>query len=423
MRDSAAAHTGSQPGAIASGQRLVLLDVLRGFALFGVLLVNLPFAAMPADAAMTPVGGTAAPWSDLVPWALIKGLGETKFVSLFSLLFGIGLVLQLGRAEARGASTGFYVRRLVILAVLGLGHGLLLWHGDILLPYAVAGFVLYLLRKKSPRTLIRLAVPLLVIGIALSAGVTLLDDSSSGDAGLAGQEETSELGRLLGTDESWTEIEARAWTEGPLKLTMTVRALEYIGWLILSCLISFNWHVMALFLVGAAIMKRGWLGTEYRAEHGRLACWALAIGIALEAVAVGLQLSTNFAAGTPAAVASLFHEVGSLVLAAGYLGSVAWLVHGKKLQALHAPFSAVGRTALTSYLGQSVAFNLLFPWYGLGLWGDLTRAQLVGLVFLVYIVQMLLAILWLRRFTMGPCEWLWRWLTYGKRPGLLIRER
>ena len=400
-------------------ERLAALDILRGFALLGVLMVNLPFAGMPMAAALTPADGVNAPLSELTAWALVKGLGWTKFVALFSLLFGIGLVLQLSRAEARGASTDFYRRRLAILAVLGLVHGLFFWVGDILLPYAVAGFVLYLLRKKSPKVLIGLAIPLFVIGIGLSTGVALLD----GEGGTANQTEAT-AGSADSTpptsEETWSEKTHRAWTEGPLGLTLKVRAIEYLGWLAISSIISFNWHVMALFLVGAAIMKRGWLAAEYRRGHGRLACWGLAVGLALESASIGFEIHTQFAKGLPNAVGALVHEVGSLTLAAGYLGMVLWLVHSGKLKWLYTPLSAVGRTALTSYLGQSVAFNVLFPWFGLGLWNALSRVQILSLGAVIFTLQVLMAIFWLRRFTMGPCEWLWRWLTYGRRPPLRV---
>lgn len=398
--------------ALDPSRRLVVLDVLRGFALFGVLIVNIPFASLPGEYALSPTTGASSPLRDLIPWALVKGLGETKFVSLFSLLFGIGLVLQTQRAEARGGSTRFYLRRLFILGVVGLFHGALLWFGDILLPYALAGLVLYGLRNRSSKTLLVIAIPLLIIGSTLSVGLTWLDDGVEGD--------DRGLSAVLGLDEPWSEVEVRANTEGPLRLTLAVRAVTYGAWLVLSSVISFNWHVMALFLIGAALMKRGWLGADHRRGHGRLAVAGLMLGLPLETAAIALQLSTDFAPGASAAAAALLHEVGSLVLAAGYLGAVVWVVHTGRLARTHAPLAALGRTALTGYLGQSVAFNLLFPWYGLGLWGRLDRTEIVVLGCLLYGAQVALAMAWLRKYRMGPCEWVWRWATYGQRPGLRI---
>lgn len=395
---------------MAAKERLVVLDVLRGFALFGVLIVNLPFAALPSEWALAPVEGAASPLRELVPWAIVKAFGETKLVSIFSLLFGIGLVLQIGRAEARGSSTTFYLRRLGILAVIGLLHGLLLWFGDILLPYAIAGFVLYLLRHQSPRRLVALAIPLFLVGILLSAGVTVLDPGASAGGG--------EKLSLLGFKGTWGELEARAWQDGLWQLTFTVRAIEYVAWLFISSLISFNWHVMALFLLGAALMKQGALERRHRRRHGQLAVVGWIVGLVLEGVAISWWLVSDFAPGLAGLAPTLLHEVGSLVLAAGYVGTVAWMVHGGLGKWLYPPLAAVGRTALSCYLGQSVAFNLLFPWYGLGLWGELDRLQLLILGCGLFALQAVLAMLWLHRFTMGPLEWLWRWATYGVRPPL-----
>ncbi|MEO1370631.1 MAG: DUF418 domain-containing protein, partial [Acidobacteriota bacterium] len=182
-------------------------------------------------------------------------------------------------------------------------------------------------------------------------------------------------------------------------------------------------HVLALFCLGAAAMKLGLLGADRRSLHGRLAINGLVAGLVLEASAIGLWLHTDFAPGAAGALATLLHEVGSLVLAAGYLGAVLWLVHRSPKRApgpIQAPLAAVGRTALTSYLGQSVVFNLLFPHWGLGLWSQLGRPTLIALAALIFLAQAAVATLWLRRFSMGPCEWLWRWGTYGARPPLRL---
>ena len=154
---------------VAASERIEFLDVLRGVALFGILLVNLPFLGMPLSEAAGGLsiweGGGANAWAG----ALVRALAENKFMTLFSTLFGIGLALQVDRAAARGVEpSSFYPRRLMVLAVFGALNGTLIFFGDILLPYAIAGAVLYLLRKKSPRTMLWIAVVLLVIGVTLS---------------------------------------------------------------------------------------------------------------------------------------------------------------------------------------------------------------------------------------------------------------
>ncbi|MEM8997000.1 MAG: DUF418 domain-containing protein, partial [Acidobacteriota bacterium] len=222
---------------------------------------------------------------------------------------------------------------------------------------------------------------------------------------------------------TWDALERRAWTEGPAALTLGVRAGQYLIWLGLSSIISFNWHVLALFCLGAAAMKLELLGADRRSLHGRLAALGVTAGLLLEAAAVVLWLRTGFSPGAVDALATVLHEVGSLVLAAGYLGAVLWLVHraaGRPPGPIQTPLAAVGRTALTSYLGQSAVFNLLFPFWGLGLWSRLDRPTLIALSAVIFLAQAAVATLWLRRYAMGPCEWLWRWGTYGARPPLRL---
>ena len=143
--------------------------MLRGVALFGILVVNLPLIGLPFSEAMGGPSVWTESTADAWTAGLVRALFENKFMALFSLLFGMGLALQVDRAEARGvAPRSFYPRRLIALACFGALNATLVFFGDILLPYAVAGTVLYLLRRRSPRAMLWLAAGFLVIGVALS---------------------------------------------------------------------------------------------------------------------------------------------------------------------------------------------------------------------------------------------------------------
>ena len=151
-------------GPTTGSERLQGLDVLRGFALYGVFLTNAFVTAMPMSTALEPPVGLPF-WSEELGWWIFDGLLVTKFVTIFSLLFGMGLVLQFERARARHAPfERFYKRRLFALACMGILHGCLLFEGDILFVYAVVGFLLYLLRNQAPKTLVRLALVPLTLG-------------------------------------------------------------------------------------------------------------------------------------------------------------------------------------------------------------------------------------------------------------------
>lgn len=378
---------------VRPGERIAVLDVLRGFALFGVFLVNLNYVSGPY---IGDLG--AADTSDRVTWTLIRGLFETKFVTLFSLLFGMGLVLQMTRGEARGVPMwNVYARRLAVLHVLGALHGCFLFEGDILFLYSLTGFVLLVAHRLPAWILTILALLPLLVGIGLSALILPVIE--------AGQYEPGFFERVIG------QVHAAAVTEGPLSLTLSLRIYEFLYLLAVLSILSFNWRVLALFFLGAAAMKSELLAPERRHLHGRVALWSGGLGLGLETLQAVLR-------GTETAPlwATLAHEVGSLALAFGYAGAVCWLVHAQLLPRLSRWLACVGRMALTNYLTQSVLMNLLLYWFGLNLWGALAQWQYVALVVVLFAVQVVFSVQWMQRFTIGPMEWVWRALTYGERP-------
>ncbi len=373
-------------------ERIRVLDVLRGFALFGVLVVNASISARPfVEAVEMPAG---APRSEQIAWAVLNGAFVTKFVALFSFLFGMGLVLQCQRLVARRESPRLYLRRLGWLALFGLLHGCLLFEGDILFPYAVAGWILFLLRNRSVRFLVCTALGIYAIGLALEAWSALAP---------------------VPDDPEFEALIARAHEQGPLALLLQVRAIEYFWWLVLSSVTLFNWQVLALFLLGAAVMKRAWPQGE-AGRFRRTAIVGLAAGVPLELAALLLQREDSAAAQV---ASTLSFSIGSLFLAVGYAGTVALVVRAELFPRLERALAAVGRTALTNYVGQSVLMNVLFLPFGLGLWNELSRWQVILVVSALFALQVALSALWLRRFAMGPLEWVWRRLTYGRGVALL----
>jgi uncharacterized protein len=385
----------TRAGPVTPTERIAVLDVLRGFALYGVFVVNFVYSS-GAGFGAGPEDGLA----DRIGWIVVTGLLETKFVSLFSLLFGMGLVLQMERGAARGVDMDrVYLRRLSILFVLGFLHGCLLFAGDILLLYAVVGFVLLLCHRWRAGRLALAALLPLAIGLALS----LVSDVLLGDG-------PEEVGFLWG---ALDELHAVSVTEGPLSLTIFMRMLEFAYISVVLSFTSFNWRVVALFFLGAALMKRGLLGAGHRTLHGRVAVLGLALGLALEAFYV---LVDETGVDAPWAAHVLSHELGSLTLAFGLAGAVAWAVHGGLCTRLSAWLGCVGRTALTNYLAQSALMNVVLYWFGLGLWEEIDAARSIVLVTGLFALQVLVSVLWMRSFRIGPVEWLWRALTYGRRP-------
>lgn len=380
----------------ASSERIEFLDVLRGVALLGILMVNLPFLGLPlsvaGDAPSLWEGGGASAWTA----ALVRGLAENKFMGLFSLLFGMGLALQVDRAEARGVNPrSFYPRRLAVLAAFGIVNGTCIFFGDILLPYAVAGTVLFLLRRCSPRTMLWSAGAFLAIGITLSVlfeGVYV--EGSSGSDGERALDQ--------------------ALAEGSFLEGSAARGQIYLFWLLLSSIIAFNWRIMALFLVGAAVLRKGWAEPGAQRVHRRLAVGGLALGLTLEGASLLLHGREGATVGLRV-LDVLLHQVGGLSLSAGYAGLIAVWCTSPLGAGLRRGLAATGRMALTNYLGQNIVAGLIFYGHGAGKLGDLSRPQLAGLAVLIFTAQVVLSSLWMARAKGGPFELLWRRLTYPRK--------
>ena len=367
-------------------QRLISMDAMRGCAIFGIFMVNIQFMAMPFEWAADPHYSEGP---DVWAWAATRTLFEQNFVAIFSMLFGAGLILQMNSAESKGVSFApLYLRRLAVLMLMGLLHGTLLFEGDILLLYSAVGLVLFLCRKlKANKLLIIGCIPLFIAVL----GAFLLDgiDMQSSD------EEAQE--------------QLRVHTDGTIAELLAQRSIGFAFWMIFSSL-WFNWRVLSMLFLGAALMKLGFFEERRAGWHKRAALLGLSFGLGLEALTTWAAWSDL--SGLLSGLTASLHELSSLGLALGYMGVIALLVHSGSLERLIKAVSAVGRLSLSNYILQSVVANLLFTFIGLAWFGERTRWELMGIVCTIYAAQLGLSVLWLRSFRMGPLEWAWRAVTY-----------
>ncbi len=372
--------------------RLVGLDVLRGFALFGVLLTNAFVSARPIEVAIEPRGEIVG---EVIAWAVFDVLLVSKFVTLFSLLFGIGLVLQNQRAESKGMPFArIYRRRLSILAVFGILHGCLLFEGDILFVYAVVGAVLFLFRDLSAKPLVAIAAVPFSIGMILSFGWAWFD-----------------LKTVLAGLENTLADPPPARPETLLRLLAT-RPVEFLGWLVISSFISFNWRVVAFFFLGAAIMKSHLVIPTRVRLHRNVGWIGLCLGGCLELLSAYSLWSDVHPARATRLLIACCDEIGSVLLSFGFAGMILWLVHSRRLAWLQHALAAVGRTALTNYLLQSVVMNIVFGSFLLDQYNKLSRPEVLIWFSAVFATQMVVSTVWLRFKQMGPVESIWRSLTY-----------
>lgn len=405
---------GAGLGPASGRERLAALDGLRGFALLGILLVNVGLFSGPEF--WLQIGGLDGySGLDRALNFLVTFLVQSKFYSIFSFLFGLGLVMQTMRAEARGvASGGFLARRLAVLAVFGAVHAVFIWSGDILLTYAALGFVFLLFRKRRPRTMLVWAAVL----IALPA-VLLLALGSLALLATA----TPEGARAIASAGAGQADFIRAIADSALAAYGSGSYADMVGqrlreiWLFASNSLFIAPGIFGMFLVGGAVARAGWLDDleARRAGIRRAVVVGLAVGLPLNLLAAyGLALNPGGAVGTAMLwIGQSVQLLGAPFLALAYAGIVATLIGRSPGAGLSRRLSAVGRMALTNYLLQSVVMTSVF--YGLGLYGRVSLAAALVVCLVLYAAQLVLSPLWLSRFSQGPMEWLWRRLTYGRK--------
>jgi uncharacterized protein len=400
--------------------RIETLDVVRGFALFGILLVNMELFSWPVHDVLMGKEVWTAP-VDVITDHAVRFFAEGKFYALFSFLFGLGAMLQMERTEARQVKfAGFFCRRMLVLLGIGLLHSFLIWEGDILTVYALLGFLLLAFRKRKPKTLlvwaaICLITPILIYGLIwlLIALVSLLPEA----ARVIEQEMAkadAEYARL-------TQENLRVFARGSVAEVFLQRARN----------VAFLWQVtwfgvpmvFAMFLLGLYAGRRR-LFSEVEGNLGfirRLLSWGLCVGVPVSVIyviAFGFGNPSVFSFVWVIVIAGL--AIGGPALCFAYAAAITLLLRGGRWRAILRPMAAPGRMALSNYLFQSLVCTTIFYSYGFGLYGSVARALGVALAIGIYAAQLALSVWWLKYFRFGPAEWLWRTLTYGKRQPLRL---
>lgn len=421
---------------VGEAERIQSLDVLRGFSLLGILLLNiLGFGLVSASYSNPGFDLIGAREIDKIVYALVELFGEGAMRCLFSILFGAGVVLF--TTGARGKGGVLHYRRTFFLLLFGLIDGyLLLWNGDILVTYAVAGAILFVFRKSSARTLLILAAILIgLISFSYAGMGAGLKEGRAVEIALeegANPQDLSEMDRQLlaawldikadympPAEKVMKELEARRGSYASAFHWNIHKNNEMLTFVIPAIML---WDALAMMLIGMAFYKLGILQAE---RSGRFYAGLMVGGFALGLGVNGYEVSRAFASNF-----EFFHvmgqfqgtyQFGRLGIAFGYLGLIGLFCQSRALPWLQSSLAAVGRMALTNYLMHSVICLFLFTGAGLALVGTLPRANLYPIVFAIWILQLILSPLWLRMFQYGPVEWIWRLMTYGKAPALFRR--
>lgn len=371
-------------------ERNVTLDFVRGVAILGILLLNISAFGLPKAAYLNPAWSGSASLSDAWTWALLDLLAQVKFLTLFALLFGAGLQLLLPRGKR------WIQSRLTLLALLGFIHGLFFWDGDILLAYALVGLVSWRMVREAHhvKSLFNTGVVLYLTGIA----VLVL------------------LGMISGTaaNRSWAPDAANLQYEQYWKLHGGMEAVsnrvDMLSDNLLALGAQYGWQLAGMMLMGAALMRSGWLKGQFSLRHyRRTGALLVAAGMAVNLPAIFAQWYLAWDYRWCAFLLQAPRELSAPLQAIGY-AALAWGYWPQLCRfRLVGAIACVGRMALTNYLLQTLICTTLF--YHLGLFMRFDRLQLLAFVPPIWAVNLLVSSLWLRCFRQGAVEWLWRQLT------------
>ncbi|MBX7541098.1 DUF418 domain-containing protein [Qipengyuania sphaerica] len=428
IADSAAAAA-----PVRKAERIGSLDILRGVAVFGILLMNISAFGLIWQAYGNPY---AAGGSDPLNLSLFKGMNigfEGTMRGIFSMLFGAGIYLMTERMEQGGAgltTAEIHFRRMTWLMIFGVIHwSLLLWTGEILFAYSMCGMVLFALRKLAPTRQFALGIAALLVAafwlnqdyhetVELSREAAGIEAQVAAGAEIGPEEQMTldkwneEVSHSIPTEESTAMFEG--WHEGSYLDAVTGMWDFNVEFQWKSAPFWLLFDMMPFMLIGMALLKWDVLTAGRSLQfYAAMAAVGYAIGIPLGIYEYGLLSAGDFGP-LAGAEAGRTYQFSRLAMVAGHLGLILAVVKLGLLKWLQCGLAAAGQMALTNYIGQTLICTLLFYDFGFGLYGDLERYQLYLLVATIAAAEMVFSVIWLRNFRFGPLEWVWRSLTYWK---------
>jgi uncharacterized protein len=427
---------------VARSERISSVDVLRGVALLGILLMNIQSFGSPGAADDNPrLGKGGDNPANVTCWMVNQVLFEGKMRTIFSMLFGAGVIILTSRAEKRGAQAeiaDIYYRRTIWLLVFGLVHAYFLWDGDILFYYGAVGLLLFPLRKLRPIFLITGGLLLLAVvvpkaflaaaeaeetrrkgeeaEIAAKAGEKLTKEQQAAKDAFAEQRKRPEPDDKE-IQEEIADHRGGYWTLFPRRARAVAQAesTEFYQ--------TTFYDVAGMMLIGMGLMKLGVFSASRSTRFYRyLTLLGYGIGVPLN-LAVGIYAVRNaFNQSEFDGLWMIAYHPGRLSVALGHIGLLMLICKAGYFPAVTSRLAAVGQMALSNYFLQTVVCCLFFNGYGWGWFGYLQRYELLYVVFAVWAIQLLLSSLWLRFFQFGPMEWLWRSLTYWRLQPMLVTQ-
>jgi uncharacterized protein len=401
----------AEPMALQS--RLLNIDIIRGIALLGILLMNIQAFSMNFSAYSNPTSFGDLSGINFYVYYFSHIFADQKFMTIFSVLFGVGIVLMAENIERKGGSPGkIHYKRMFILAMFGLLHAYLLWFGDILFPYALAGMIAYTARKKSVKFL--LITAFLSIGFCslvmfiISFAIPMMEEADLQKM-VAVWTPTQEMidKDILVNQASWLgQMEHRNF----MASKMQTNVLFYL------------FRIVGLMMIGMALFKLDFFGKRF-SNKGLVISAVITLALGLVLVITGNQANFDSGWGLDSMLSGIQPNYwGSLLMAYSYMSLLVVFCRSSALMKLKSLLANVGKMALTNYLSHTLICGFIFYGWGLGFYGSFDRSDMLLVVVGVWIFQLFFSSFWMARFQFGPFEWLWRSMTYGKRQPLKITQ-
>jgi uncharacterized protein len=397
------------PSPVQISARIGSLDLLRGVAVLGILVMNIQAFSMPDPAYFNPTVYGDLTGVNLAVWWVSHVLTEMKFMSIFSMLFGAGVVLLCQRLEQSNLpSRGVYYRRTLWLLVFGVLHAYLLWTGDILVWYALSGLIAYLFWRVRPGWLVFWSLLLLFVG----TGLYLFFQWS-----LPYWPEDAVQNNLAWWEPGAKMIQERlAAYRGNWIGQMSERVPTSIMLQTFVYLIFGLWRTLGMMLAGMALVKWGVLSAQRsRRFYVVTIIVGLAIGWPLSIYGASQNFTHNWSQDYSMFGGTLFNYWGSAAVAMAYVSLVMIWWRSSVAEPLKRVLGAVGRMAFSNYILETIICTTMFYGHGFGLFGMVPRWAQLCIVVAIWIILVCWSHSWLKRFRFGPLEWLWRGLTYKRR--------
>ena len=399
-------HTASNLGPTLQAERIEALDVLRGVAVMGILVMNIQSFSMIDTAYWNPSSYGDLTGGNHRVWLLSHVLTDQKFMTIFSMLFGAGIVLMSARREAAALPpAGVHYRRMVILLLFGTLHGYLLWWGDILNHYAMCGLLVYLLRRWRPGWLLVTGIGAITVPAVISA--------LFGWALPYLPLEVVEEFKMQWAPPADAVAQQVATYQGSWVHQMGHRAPMMFGVQTLGLMFAVMWRAGGVMLLGMALFKWGVLSAKRSVvTYAVIVVGGAGLGIPVILYGVRQNVAAQWDMNYSFFLGGQYNYWASILVALAWIGLVMLLCKRRGTPWLTRPLAAAGQMAFTNYILQSVICTTIFYGHGFGLFGQIERLGQISIVVVVCVFQLIISPVWLHYFRFGPLEWLWRSLTY-----------